>query len=224
MSFQIKKKEGQQCNWQIHSVVYNKKVHCSRIVKRTRSSITYIKKFTCMELNFHKMGKFDGRASINQMHIWNNIPNLQHLKTLFGLTFFTPQFLSNANDAKDWCETTKCPAPSAATQENCCIHHMNLHSCPLTDITNGLCGPWIPARGQIITHSEVLVGNALVGNWTNYVPGLYVLGQTSIISHFKIAGASIALVFDLTVEPKTGKLLFFVYVYIWNMFPGLFTL
>ncbi|XP_063411533.1 atrial natriuretic peptide receptor 1-like [Mytilus trossulus] len=120
----------------------------------------------------------------------------------FGQANFT-QGISNVNDAKDWCETTTCPAPSAATQENCCIHHMNLHSCPLTDITNGLCGPWIPARGQIITHSEVLVGNALVGNWTNYVPGLYVLGQTSIISHFKIAGASIALVYDLTVEPKT---------------------
>ena len=109
--------------------------------------------------------------------------------------------------AQDWCETTTCPGPSSATQENCCIHHMNIHSCPLEDesITNGLCGPWIPAKGQIITHSDVLVGNALVGNWTNVVPGLYVTGQTSIISHYKVAGISIALVYDVVVKPKAGK-------------------
>jgi hypothetical protein len=84
---------------------------------------------------------------------------------------------------------------------------MNIHSCPLEDesITNGLCGPWIPEKGQIITHSDVIVGNALVGNWTNVVPGLYVTGQTSIISHYKVAGISIALVYDVVVKPKAGK-------------------
>jgi hypothetical protein len=44
-----------------------------------------------------------------------------------------------------------------------------------------------------------------VGNWTNVVPGLYVTGQTSIISHYKVAGISIALVYDVVVKPKAGK-------------------
>ena len=117
--------------------------------------------------------------------------------------------------AKEWCETTSCPTVAQATIENCCIYHMNIHSCPLSDPTvkNGLCGPWIPASGQIITHSEGLVGKATVGNWTNYIPGLYMTGQTSIIAHFRVAGTNIALFFSLYVNPKSGKNVYNLHIF-----------
>ncbi|XP_069126891.1 atrial natriuretic peptide receptor 1-like [Argopecten irradians] len=108
---------------------------------------------------------------------------------------------SDANLAKQWCETTTCPAPSAATVDNCCIHHMNIHSCPM-DGDLDVCGPWIPPSGKVFTHSQVLVGPATQANWTNYVGGLYAIGQTSIISHFKVAGISIALIKFVKVLPK----------------------
>ena len=30
----------------------------------------------------------------------------------------------------NWCHNTKCPAPNEANMENCCLHHVNVHSCP----------------------------------------------------------------------------------------------
>ncbi|XP_033738737.1 atrial natriuretic peptide receptor 1-like [Pecten maximus] len=111
------------------------------------------------------------------------------------------QGISDASLAQQWCETTTCPSASVATEDNCCIHHMNIHSCPM-DGSLDVCGPWIPPSGKVFTHSQVLVGSATQGNWTNYVGGLYVAGQTSIIAHFKVAGISIALIKIVKVLPK----------------------
>lgn len=59
--------------------------------------------------------------------------------------------------AKEWCYNTTCPTnPKDATKSNCCIYHVNVHSCPLEDTIGGLCGPWISPSGSTFTHSAVL--------------------------------------------------------------------
>ncbi len=91
--------------------------------------------------------------------------------------------------------------------DNCCVHHANVHSCPLdrTDlINNGLCGPWIPSSGSIFTHSTVMVGAVDQGNWTSHIEGLYSDGDTSIIAHFKLAKMHVAVEKSLKVLPRTG--------------------
>ncbi|KAH3695485.1 hypothetical protein DPMN_082945 [Dreissena polymorpha] len=64
----------------------------------------------------------------------------------------------NVSAAKNWCETTQCPEAKLATKTNCCVWHVNVHSCPKAEITgkNGLCGPWISPSGQTFTHSDVI--------------------------------------------------------------------
>ena len=112
--------------------------------------------------------------------------------------------------AKNWCIHNACPASvTDATVVNCCIHHVNVHSCPLEGegegvVRNGLCGPWIPKKGSIFTHSQVLYGNVTTGNWTSFIKGLYTLGPNSIIAHFKVAGSHIALVANTNVLPRAG--------------------
>lgn len=66
----------------------------------------------------------------------------------------------SAADAEAWCIQTTCPPASSASETNCCVWHVNVHSCPLEDTVNGLCGPWILPSGGTFTHSEVL-GNDL---------------------------------------------------------------
>ncbi|XP_041357474.1 atrial natriuretic peptide receptor 1-like [Gigantopelta aegis] len=114
--------------------------------------------------------------------------------------------ISNATEAEDWCKNTICPLPKDATQENCCIHHVNVHSCPLDNtalVQNGLCGPWIPPHGSIFTHSEVHVGPVDHGNWTSGVGGLYEPGDVSMIAHFKLAKMHIAVEKQIKVLPRT---------------------
>ena len=65
------------------------------------------------------------------------------------------------------------------------LNHLDI-SCPKTTVLNPT------------------VGNALMGNWTGYVGGLYTLGQTSLIAHFKIAGMQLAMETNLNVLPRTG--------------------
>ncbi|XP_045157129.2 atrial natriuretic peptide receptor 1-like [Mercenaria mercenaria] len=110
--------------------------------------------------------------------------------------------ISNAADAKTWCVSTSCPAAASATKTNCCVWHVNVHSCPLADTVNGLCGPWIQPSGATFTHSDVLVGNVTTGNWTSEIAGLYKLGVTSLIAHFKIAGMQLALETKTNVVPR----------------------
>ncbi|XP_052777167.1 atrial natriuretic peptide receptor 2-like [Mya arenaria] len=110
--------------------------------------------------------------------------------------------VTTATEAKTWCETTVCPEAKDATKTNCCIWHVNVHSCPLADTTNGLCGPWISPSGSTFTHSEVLVGSVNTGNWTCHVAGLYQTGVTSLIAHFRIAGIQMALETKTKVTPR----------------------
>uniref|UniRef100_A0A8W8NHD2 Guanylate cyclase n=1 Tax=Magallana gigas TaxID=29159 RepID=A0A8W8NHD2_MAGGI len=107
--------------------------------------------------------------------------------------------------AQQWCETTVCPDKASALEENCCIHHFNMHSCPANrgEMSNNLCGPWIPASGDIYTHSQASVGPPTQGNWTSHVHGLFVPGENSVIAHFKIAGMHLALIKKVTVLSKS---------------------
>lgn len=109
--------------------------------------------------------------------------------------------------AQQWCETTVCPDKASALEENCCIHHFNMHSCPANrgEMSNNLCGPWIPASGDIYTHSQASVGPPTQGNWTSHVHGLFVSGENSVIAHYKIAGMHLALIKKVTVLSKSGK-------------------
>lgn len=110
---------------------------------------------------------------------------------------------SDGPTAQTWCETTSCPSAATATADNCCVHHVNVHSCPKAKTS--FCGPWIPHDGQVFTHSEVLVGPVQTGNWTSYVPGFYESGLTSLIAHFKVADMHYALETEINVVPKSGE-------------------
>ncbi|KAL4236675.1 hypothetical protein ACF0H5_005059 [Mactra antiquata] len=110
--------------------------------------------------------------------------------------------ITNAADAKTWCEGTKCPIASSANKNNCCIWHVNVHSCVIDETEGSLCGPWIQPTGSTHTHSVSLVGPVNTGNWTSEITGLYRLGTTSLIAHFKIAGMQVALETKLNVVPR----------------------
>ena len=52
---------------------------------------------------------------------------------------------------------------------------------------------------------KVLVGTSEVEEWSSTVEGLYQVGPTSVIAHFKLAGMHVALERSLVVNPRTGE-------------------
>lgn len=103
----------------------------------------------------------------------------------------------NAEAARRFCEHHDCPISwKDADGENCCIHHANIHSCPLgymvypldpiimfsiksedklsSNVQNEsnpqtletICGPWIPDDGKIFTHTISTSGKMTQTNWT----------------------------------------------------------
>ena len=69
--------------------------------------------------------------------------------------FFTYQaFLYRTEaEAKEWCQNVTCPdVIKEVDSTSCCIHHVNIHSCPITNDVS-YCGPWIPPDGNLYTHS-----------------------------------------------------------------------
>ncbi|KAM8930543.1 atrial natriuretic peptide receptor 1-like [Pelodytes ibericus] len=107
---------------------------------------------------------------------------------------------SNASEAKRFCEKAECPADwKYATAENCCIYHANIHSCPLAFMKQrGICGPWIPDDGKIVTHTVSQAGKITQLHWTSKVV-LVNLGVTSLIAHIKIGNFQAALESKSTV-------------------------
>ncbi|XP_067931883.1 atrial natriuretic peptide receptor 1-like [Watersipora subatra] len=115
---------------------------------------------------------------------------------------------SNGTVAQEWCEQQQCPEECAeATQDNCCLHHVNVHSCPVDEVKFGLCPPWIPADGNFYTHSAVNCGSALITNWTAKFSGLHLkdnkITSTALIAHFKVATVHLALNWMITVTPRS---------------------
>ncbi|XP_078385370.1 atrial natriuretic peptide receptor 1 isoform X3 [Cetorhinus maximus] len=112
--------------------------------------------------------------------------------------------LSHANptEAKAFCEDTECPSDwKNANEDNCCVHHANIHSCPLAFmVKGGICGPWIPDDGQIVTHTISTAGKISQINWTAKVILVH-LGVTSLIAHVKVGRMQAALEAKTTVLP-----------------------
>ncbi|XP_027302647.3 atrial natriuretic peptide receptor 1 isoform X3 [Anas platyrhynchos] len=109
---------------------------------------------------------------------------------------------SNATAAREFCEEHECPASwKDANGENCCVHHANIHSCPLAFMgRGGICGPWIPDDGQIFTHTLSTAGKMSQRNWTAKVVLVHV-GVTSLIAHIRVGRMQVALEAKTTVLP-----------------------
>ncbi|NXT46961.1 ANPRB protein, partial [Pluvianellus socialis] len=113
---------------------------------------------------------------------------------------------SNATAAKEFCEEHECPASwKDANEENCCVYHANIHSCPLAFMVSitgrgGICGPWIPDDGQIFTHTLSTAGKMSQRNWTAKVVLVHV-GVTSLIAHIRVGRMQVALEAKTTVLP-----------------------
>ncbi|KAM5148116.1 atrial natriuretic peptide receptor 1-like [Mantella aurantiaca] len=107
---------------------------------------------------------------------------------------------SNASAAKHFCEEVECPSDwKYATEQNCCIYHANIHSCPLEYMKkSGICGPWIPDDGKIVTHTISQAGKMTQLNWSSKVVLIH-LGVTSLIAHIKIGSYQAALESSSTV-------------------------
>eukprot|EP00062_Callorhinchus_milii_P020617 gi/632976478/ref/XP_007904816.1/ PREDICTED: atrial natriuretic peptide receptor 1-like [Callorhinchus milii] len=108
----------------------------------------------------------------------------------------------NASAAKAFCEEKECPSDwKNANEDNCCVHHANIHSCPLSFmVKGGICGPWIPDDGHIITHTISTAGKMSQTNWTAKVVLVH-LGVTSLIAHIKVGHMQAALEAKTTVLP-----------------------
>ncbi|XP_067892700.1 atrial natriuretic peptide receptor 2-like isoform X1 [Heterodontus francisci] len=108
---------------------------------------------------------------------------------------------SNASEAKKFCEEKECPLNwKDATESNCCVYHANIHSCPLAFMRKGgICGPWIPDDGKIVTHTISQAGKMSQQNWTSKVVLVHV-GLTSLIAHIKVGHMHAALEAKTTVQ------------------------
>ncbi|KAL7397159.1 hypothetical protein ABVT39_017750 [Epinephelus coioides] len=101
---------------------------------------------------------------------------------------------SNASEAKRFCHEHECPTNwNNANEMNCCVYHANIHSCPLGLMKQGgICGPWIPDDGKIVTHTVSKAGKMSQKYWTSKVVLIHV-GVTSVIAHIKIGQMHAAL-------------------------------
>ncbi|XP_053178950.1 atrial natriuretic peptide receptor 2-like [Scomber japonicus] len=101
---------------------------------------------------------------------------------------------SDASEAKRFCHEHECPANwNNANEMNCCVYHANIHSCPLGLMKQGgICGPWIPDDGKIVTHTVSKAGKMTQKYWTSKVVLIHV-GVTSVIAHIKIGQMHAAL-------------------------------
>ncbi|KAM6949143.1 atrial natriuretic peptide receptor 1 [Aplochiton taeniatus] len=108
----------------------------------------------------------------------------------------------DAGDARRFCESNDCPANwKDANGENCCIHHANIHSCPIGYLTTErICGPWIPDDGRIFTHTLSTAGKMTQMNWTAKVVLIHA-GLTSLIAHIRVGRMQVALEAKSTVLP-----------------------
>ncbi|XP_048860002.1 atrial natriuretic peptide receptor 2-like isoform X2 [Brienomyrus brachyistius] len=100
----------------------------------------------------------------------------------------------DGSEAKKFCHEHECPSNwNSASEHNCCVYHANIHSCPLALMRQGgICGPWIPDDGKIVTHTASKAGRMSQQNWTSKVVLIHV-GVTSVIAHVKVGQMHAAL-------------------------------
>ncbi|XP_043954352.1 atrial natriuretic peptide receptor 1-like isoform X2 [Gambusia affinis] len=114
---------------------------------------------------------------------------------------FSHSSITDAASARRFCEEQDCPSSwTEANGENCCIHHANIHSCPMGYMTESICGPWIPDDGKIFTHTISTTGKMTQSNWTAKVV-LFHTGLTSLIAHIRVGTMQAALEAKSTVLP-----------------------
>ncbi|XP_072314801.1 atrial natriuretic peptide receptor 1-like [Eucyclogobius newberryi] len=115
---------------------------------------------------------------------------------------FSHSSIVDAASARRFCEHLDCPSNwKDADGENCCIHHANIHSCPMGYMTSeSICGPWIPDDGKIFTHTLSTTGKMTQTNWTAKVV-LLLPGLTSLIAHIRVGHMQVALEAKSTVLP-----------------------
>ncbi|XP_063686963.1 atrial natriuretic peptide receptor 1-like isoform X2 [Bolinopsis microptera] len=100
-------------------------------------------------------------------------------------------------EAKEFCNRT-CGNAGSANKDNCCIHHINIHSCPQAALGSDMCGPWIP-DGGVFTHTASLASP--IQPWTTNVI-LTEEGHNFIIAHIRIGAIQMALGHKILVYPK----------------------
>uniref|UniRef100_H3CDA0 Guanylate cyclase n=1 Tax=Tetraodon nigroviridis TaxID=99883 RepID=H3CDA0_TETNG len=115
---------------------------------------------------------------------------------------FTHRFSTCCLLPRWFCERHECPANwKDANEDNCCIHHANIHSCPLGYMTSeSICGPWIPDDGKIFTHTISTSGKMTQTNWTAKVVLIHA-GLTSLIAHIRVGLMQVALEAKSAVQP-----------------------
>ncbi|CAL8378412.1 unnamed protein product [Boreogadus saida] len=115
---------------------------------------------------------------------------------------FPHSSIVDAEAARWFCEHQDCPTNwRDADGENCCIHHANIHSCPIRHLaTYRICGPWIPDDGNIFTHTISTSGTMAQTNWTSKVVLVHA-GLTSLIAHIRVGRMQVALEAKSTVLP-----------------------
>ncbi|XP_056588336.1 atrial natriuretic peptide receptor 1 [Triplophysa dalaica] len=109
---------------------------------------------------------------------------------------FIHRSITDPAEARRFCENHECPGNwKDANGENCCIHHANIHSCPMGYMKQAeerICGPWIPDDGRIFTHTISTAGKMTQTNWTAKVV-LFHEGLTSLIAHIRVGDMQVAL-------------------------------
>uniref|UniRef100_A0A8B9K719 Guanylate cyclase n=1 Tax=Astyanax mexicanus TaxID=7994 RepID=A0A8B9K719_ASTMX len=100
----------------------------------------------------------------------------------------------STEESKRFCYEHECPSNwNNANEHNCCVYHANIHSCPLALMRGGgICGPWIPDDGEIVTHTVSKAGKMSQLLWTSKVVLVH-LGLTSVIAHIKVGQMHAAL-------------------------------
>ncbi|XP_043088469.1 atrial natriuretic peptide receptor 2 isoform X2 [Puntigrus tetrazona] len=117
---------------------------------------------------------------------------------------FKHRSITDPAEARRFCEQHECPVDwKDANGENCCIHHANIHSCPMGFMKQAeerICGPWIPDDGRIFTHTISTSGKMTQANWSAKVV-LFHEGLTSLIAHIRVGNMQVALEAKSTVLP-----------------------
>uniref|UniRef100_A0A672MRP3 guanylate cyclase n=1 Tax=Sinocyclocheilus grahami TaxID=75366 RepID=A0A672MRP3_SINGR len=115
---------------------------------------------------------------------------------------FIHRSITDPAEARRFCEQHDCPADwKDASGENCCIHHANIHSCPMGFMAEErICGPWIPDDGRLFTHTISTSGKMSQTNWSAKVV-LFHEGLTSLIAHIRVGNMQVALEAKSTVLP-----------------------
>ncbi|KAM9445849.1 atrial natriuretic peptide receptor 1 [Clarias gariepinus] len=116
---------------------------------------------------------------------------------------FIHRSITDAAEARRFCEHQECPSNwKDANAENCCIHHANIHSCPMGYMADErICGPWIPDDGKIFTHTISVSGKMTQTNWSAKVVLIHE-GLTSLIAHIRVGNMQVALEAKSNVLPS----------------------